>query len=97
MRNIKKVLGTRVMIKPLSSERNVGGLTIRDDGQSLPLAEIILLSKEVIDLIEKGSIERFKVGDIVHYVVSRESGKCRHNDEEHFITPIGNLIAVVDE
>ena len=88
MREVKKVLGTRVLLKLLENKQETtSGLTI-DDGQSLPLARVVMVSSE---------IDQVEVGDIVHYTVARESGKCRHKGETHYITSISNLVAITDE
>jgi hypothetical protein len=47
--------------------------------------------------MKEGLIDEVKVGDIVHYTVARESGKCRHKGEEHFIIPIANAVAILDD
>jgi len=88
MRTIKKVLDGRIMIKKLENSVQVGDLTIEEDGESLPLAEVIAVAND---------IDRVSVGDIIHYTVARESGKCRHNGEEHFIIPISNAVAIVGD
>lgn len=91
MKNVKTVLGSRILIKKLSSRQHVGNIVIQDDGESLPLAEVILISSEV----ESNEYNRVKVGDIIHYTESRETGKCSHNGEEHFIIPISNACAIL--
>jgi len=89
MREVKAVLGARIMIKALEDKMTTeGGLEISDDGESLPLAEVIDISDEVT---------RVEVGDVIHYMKSRESGKCRHKGEEYFIIPVGQAVAIVDE
>lgn len=89
MRKIRKLLEGRIMIKKLeSNHKTSSGLEFRDDGESLPIAEVVMLAQD---------IDQVHVGDKVHYTIGRESGKCRHNGDEHFIIPIANAIAVIDE
>lgn len=89
MREVKKILGTRIMIKKLKNDlKTEAGLIIEDDGESLPLAEVVLISEEITQV---------EVGETIHYTAARESGKCRHKGEEHFIISIANAVAVTDE
>jgi hypothetical protein len=85
-RVINKVLGARILIKKKGFQQQIGDLVIEDDGQSLPVAEVIMISEQVKDVA---------VGDLIHYTESRETGKCSHNGEEHFIIPISNAIAII--
>lgn len=93
MREIKRVLGTRIMIEKLENTLTTdSGLTIEDDGESLPLAKVVMVSldiEETPDVVE--------VGDTIHYTAARESGKCRHNGKTYYIISIANAIAVTDE
>ena len=91
MKDVKTVLGTRILIKKLSSSQNIGDIVIQDDGESLPIAEVVLVSAEV----ESNEYNRVKVGDTIHYTESRETGKCSHNGAEHFIIPISNAVAIL--
>ena len=84
---IKRVLGNRVMIKKADAAVEVGDLVIQDDGESLPKAIIVLVGEDVDHIVS--------VGDLVHYTQARESGKCDHNGEPHFIVPIANIVAVL--
>lgn len=89
MKEVKRVLGTRIMIKKLENEiETESGLTISEDGESLPLAKVVMVSEEITQV---------EVGDTIHYTSARESGKCRHNGEEHFIISIANAVAITDE
>ena len=96
MREVKEVLGARIMIKKLENKQETSsGLKIDDDGESLPIARIVLVSKELEAQMDKDNIGRLKAGDIIHYTVARESGRCRHNGEEHFIISIANAVAIL--
>lgn len=89
MKNVKRVLGNRVMIKLLEKTiETESNLVFLDDGESLPIAEIVMIGSES-NFIE--------VGDVVHYTEARESGKCTHKGESHYIIPIANVIAIIDE
>jgi co-chaperonin GroES (HSP10) len=89
MRTVTKILEGRVMIKALESTRTTAsGLEFKDDGESLPIAEVVMVAE---------GIDQVSVGDKIHYTIGRESGKCRHNGDEHFIIPIGNAIAIVED
>lgn len=89
MREVKRILGTRIMIEKLENSLTTeSGLTIEDDGESLPLAKVAMVSEEITQV---------EVGDTIHYTVARESGKCRHKGKEHFIITIANAVAIVDE
>jgi len=85
-RSVTKVLGARILIKKKGFQQQIGDLVIEDDGQSLPVAEVILVAEQVEDL---------KVGDLIHYTESRETGKCSHNGEEHFVIPVSNAVAIL--
>nr|ASN63383.1 co-chaperonin GroES [uncultured virus] len=85
-RNVTKVLGARILIKKKGFQQKVGDLVIEDDGQSLPVAEVILVAEQVKDVA---------VGDLIHYTESRETGKCSHNGEEHFVIPVSNAVAIL--
>jgi len=85
-RDVKKVLGSRILIKKKGFQQQIGDLVIEDDGQSLPIAEVILVAEQIGDL---------KVGDLIHYTESRETGKCSHNGEEHFVIPVSNAVAIL--
>lgn len=85
-RDVKKVLGLRILIKKKGFQQKVGNLVIEDDGQSLPVAEVMLVAEQVTDI---------EVGDLIHYTESRETGKCSHNGEEHFIIPVSNAVAIL--
>ncbi len=85
-RDVKKVLGSRILIKKKGFQQKIGDLVIEDDGQSLPIAEVILVAEQVTDLA---------VGDLIHYTESRETGKCSHNGEEHFVIPVSNAVAIL--
>ena len=91
MKNVKTILGARILIKKLSDNQNIGDIVIRDDGESLPLAEVILVSEEV----ESNPHNRVSVGNIIHYTESRETGKCSHEGEVHYIIPISNACAIL--
>lgn len=85
-RSVTKVLGARILIKKKGFQQKIGDLVIEDDGQSLPVAEVILVSEQVKDV---------EVGDLIHYTESRETGKCSHNGEEHFVIPVSNAVAIL--
>jgi len=88
MQVIKKVLKGRIMIKKLENTTQIGELTIEEDGESLPLAEVVAVAED---------ISQVEVGEIVHYLMARETGRCRHNGEEHFIIPISDAVAIVED
>lgn len=85
-RDVKKVLGARILIKKKGFQQKIGDLVIEDDGQSLPVAEVIMVAEQVTDI---------EVGDLIHYTESRETGKCSHNGEEHFVIPVSNAVAIL--
>lgn len=89
MRSIDKILGARILIKKLNNVvETKSGLTIKDDGESLPKAEVVMVSEDITQV---------NVGDKIHYLEARESGKCLHNSTEHFIISISNTVAIIDE
>lgn len=89
MKEVKRILGTRIMIEKLKNDlKTESGLTIEDDGESLPLAKVVMVSEEITQV---------EIGDTIHYTAARESGKCRHNGKEHYIISIANAVAVIDE
>ena len=76
------------MLRKLDNlQKTDGGLIIKDDGLSLPLAEVIMVGEQVTVT---------EPGDIVHYIESREPGRCMHDGVEHFITVASNIIAILD-
>ena len=85
-RSVIKVLGARILIKKKSFQQKIGDLVIEDDGQSLPVAEVIMVAEQVTDI---------EVGDLIHYTESRETGKCSHKGEEHFVIPVSNAVAIL--
>lgn len=85
-RSVTKVLGARILIKKKGFQQKIGDLVIEDDGQSLPVAEVIMVAEQVTDIV---------VGDLIHYTESRETGKCSHNGEEHFVIPVSNAVAIL--
>jgi co-chaperonin GroES (HSP10) len=87
-KNVTKVVNGRVLLKRLAGTiKTEGGLEIKDDGLSLPVAEVVLVGEKV-DVTQPG--------DFVHYLEPREPGKCKHNGEDHFIIQAGNIIAILD-
>ena len=85
---MQKILYNRVLIKKIETPtETVSGLTLMIDADSLPQAEIVMLSAEV-----KGIVE---VGDRIYYQESRERGRCKYKGEDHFIIPIANVIAII--
>ena len=83
-----KILEGRVLIKKLKEvKKSAVGLDIPSDNDSAPIAEIVLVSKEVEEIVS--------VGDKVYYMESREKGKCPYKGEEHFIISIGNILAII--
>lgn len=91
MRDVQKVLGPRILIRKMSHDKKIGDILIEDDGQSLPLAEVVLLSEEV----KSSKTNQIEVGDIIHYSENRETGKCSHKGETHYIIPVGNATAIL--
>lgn len=85
-RSVTKVLGARILIKKKGFQQKIGDLIIEDDGQSLPVAEVIMVAEQVTEI---------SVGDLIHYTESRETGKCSHNGEEHFVIPVANAVAIL--
>lgn len=86
-----KILGDRVLIRKyeiVTKDEN-SGMEWGSDGDSLPRAEVILVSDELKD---KGIVSE---GDHVHYIEPREKGKCKYNGEEHFIVPISSIVAIL--
>ena len=87
-KNVTIVVNGRVLLKKVSSTiKTQGGLEIKDDGLSLPVAEVVLVGDKV---------DVTKAGDWVHYLEPREPGRCKHNGEDHFIIQAGNIIAILD-
>ena len=83
-----KILSGRVLIKKLDgATKSKAGLTIKEDKDALPKAEIVLVAEDVKD--------RVKIGNIVYYMEAREKGECKYNEEKHYIIPIGNVIAIL--
>lgn len=84
-----KLLGDKVLLKKytVSTTDLESGVTWDSDGDTLPRAEIILVSDDVKAIVS--------VGDHVHYIEPREKGKCKYNDEEHFIVPVSSLVAIL--
>jgi hypothetical protein len=86
MREVKTVLGHRILIKKLEGVMGIGDMVIEDDGESLPQAEVVLLGEDITQV---------NIGDFIHYTESRETGKCSHNGAEHYIIPISNAVAII--
>lgn len=82
-----KILSGRVLIKKIEDPIDNNGFVLPRDDDELPEANIILVSDDVKDIVSEG--------DKVYYIESRERGKCYYKDEEHFIIPISNIVAVL--
>lgn len=86
-----RILGPRVLIKKIESKESLeSGIVIKDDGESLPKAIVVQVSKDVTE----AGIE-IKDGDSIYYTESRESGKVKFNGDDHYALPISNVVAVL--
>tara|TARA_R110002167_G_scaffold331706_1_gene538409 strand:- start:59537 stop:59815 length:279 start_codon:yes stop_codon:yes gene_type:complete len=91
-----RVLSGRVLIKKLTgTSQTQNGLTIPDDADSAPKALVVLMAEDVESMVGKDGAPVLLIGDEVYYMEPREKGKCMYNEEEHFIVPIANIIAVI--
>lgn len=78
----------RVLIKKLKNETiSKSGLGIPADNDELPKAEIIDVSDSAKDIVS--------VGDIVYYIESREKGQVKYQGKDHYIIPVGQLVAII--
>lgn len=85
---MKKVLKGLVMIKKLDGSIKLeSGLVQQEDSLNLPKARILLIADGLEDIV--------KVGDEVYYMESRERGRVFEKEEECFIIPIANIMAVI--
>ena len=84
-----KDIPTRVLIKKIDDPIKMdSGIEIPPDKDQLPRAEIVMVTEAVGDIV--------RVGDIVYYLEnSRDMGRCPYKGEEHFVTLIGNIIAII--
>ena len=83
-----KDIPPRVLIKKIETPTKIGsGLEIPMDTDNLPKAKIIMVAETIEDIV--------KVGDIVYYLNARDLGKCLYKGEEHYISSIGNIIAIL--
>lgn len=98
MKEVKEVLGDKILVKLLEdTHTTAAGLEFKGDGMSLPIAQVVLVSKSLSAKMADRQVEWLVAGNKVHYTAARESGKCRHNGEEHFIIPFANIVAILDE
>ena len=78
----------RVLIKKIEEDRlSKAGLIIPRDNDALPVAEVIMVSEQVKDIVS--------VGDRVYYLETREKGRIKYKGSDHFIVPIGNIISII--
>ena len=78
----------RVLIKKLKNETiSKAGLHISADNDELPTAEIIAVSDSAKDIVS--------VGDKVYFIESREKGQVKYEGKDHFIIPVGQLVAII--
>lgn len=78
----------RVLIKKLESETvSKSGLSIPADNDELPKAEILAVSDSAKDIVS--------VGDKVYFIESREKGQVKYEGKNHFIIPVGQLVAII--
>lgn len=84
-----RILSDKVLIKKYTTKKvdQQSGMEWGTDGDSLPRAEVILVSDDVSHIVSPG--------DHVHYIEPRERGRCEYNGEEHFIIPVANLVAIL--
>ena len=82
-----RILSGRVLIKKHEDKEDVGAMTWSQDDDELPKATVVLVADDVKSIVA--------AGDEIYYMESRERGKCRYQDSEHFIIPIANVIAVL--
>jgi len=78
----------RVLFKKIgNSVKTKSGLEIPADNDELPKAEIVLTVPQVEDIL--------KVGDIVYYINGRDIGRCKYKGADHYISPVGNIVAII--
>ena len=78
----------RVLIKKLTSETiSKSGLSIPSDNDELPKAEIMGVGESAKDIVS--------VGDVVYYLESREKGLVKFQGKDHFIIPVGQIVAII--
>lgn len=78
----------RVLIKKIEEEtKSKIGLNIPIDNDALPQAEVIQISEKVEGIL--------KPGDRVYYMETRERGRVRYNEQDHFLIPLGNIMAII--
>jgi len=78
----------RVLIKKIEEDSlSKAGLIIPRDNDALPLAEVVMVSEQVKDIVS--------VGDRVYYMETREKGRVKYKGLDHFIVPIGNIVSII--
>ena len=78
----------RVLIKKLENETtSKTGIIVPTDNDELPKAEIIKVSDSAKDIVS--------VGDHVYYIESRERGRVKYQGKDHYIIPVGQLVAII--
>lgn len=83
-----ETIAPRVLIKKIEKDtKRKSGIYIPPDNDALPQAEVIMVSKKVQDIVSPG--------DKVYYVETREKGRVKYKGEDHFIIPIGNIVAII--
>ena len=90
-----RLLNDKILLRPytvttVSADSN---LEWQSDGEYLPRAEVIAVSKELQEARDTVNVP--EVGDHVFYVEPREKGKIKFNEEEHFAIPFGSLVAII--
>lgn len=97
--SLPRPLGKRVLIKPIEKEDiRENGVFVGTSEDYMPQAEILAISKDLekdFEVLYKGE-EHLKVGDVVYYIHnSRQPGKVRAEESDHFVVGIDQIAAIV--
>lgn len=93
--DVTKVLGDRLLIKPLEEKAETElGIIIPVDESNLPIATVVMVSKELEEKISDGHCP--VPGERVYYIHNaRQPGRVRHGGADHYIVGIGQIAAIV--
>lgn len=83
-----KEIPGRVLIKKLQNKTlSKSGLSIPSDNDELPKAEILGVGESAQGIVS--------VGDQVYYIEGREKGRVKFQGKDHYIIPVGQIVAII--
>jgi co-chaperonin GroES (HSP10) len=81
----------RVMIRKVDhvTKKKGSGMEVPPDMDEMPKAMVIQVPEPYQHIVSEGSL--------VYYMETREKGKVKHDDQEHNIVAIGQIVAIIED